>query len=83
MKNKSPNQYQKMWRTLVRVTAKNSEGVYLSVPAVSASLETFCPRKAIPPFIFEGMKEDKRCHVGCNIGAENMADLCFDNWENE
>ena len=75
---------QRMWRTLVRVTARFPDGVVLMIPGLrEGNCECFCPRKAIPPVIFEDMKENERYHVGCNRGAEDIADLCFDGWEDK
>ena len=80
----------RMWRTLVRVVKKidqhedmNQECVHLIIPARSVTEVIWCPRKAIPPAIFELMKVDSRYHVECNIGAHDSRDLCFDRWETE
>jgi hypothetical protein len=89
MKEDKINQYDRMWRTLVRVKRMsrnrlfNDEGVLLIIPARSASRSVFCPKQAIPPAIYKTMKKDGRYHVQCNIGAEDDIDLCFDGWESE
>lgn len=72
-----------MWRTLVRVQVRTLEGVFLIIPGVDVRNAVFCPKEAIPPAIFKRMKKDKRYHVGCNIGAGNVENLCFDGWEAE
>lgn len=74
---------QKMWRTLVRVHSVNIDGVCLIIPGWSTHVKVWCPSCAIPPAIFQNMKEGNRYHVGCNIGAEKREELCFDGWENE
>jgi len=75
---------QRMWRTLVRVIAKYPDGVVVMIPGYrEGNCNVFCPKKAIPPAIFESMEEDKRYHVGTNRGAESVADICFDGWENQ
>ena len=87
MKSTTIRPDQKMWRTLVRVDNKLAHGVGLFIPGLFGQFGTnftvFCPRKAIPPTIFETMKEGKRYHVGCNIGCQRVNDLCFDGWEAE
>jgi hypothetical protein len=80
-------QEHRMWRTLVRVDEINkegrTEGVYLIIPGWNVRKSVWCPIKAIPPAIWEGMRKGKRYHVGCNIGAKYDSQLCFDGWENE
>ena len=83
---KEINPTQKMWRTLVRVIykAKYRDGVVLMIPGFREGVSNvFCPRKAIPPAIYDTMEENKRYHVGCNRGAESVEDICFDGWENQ
>ncbi len=73
----------RMWRTLVRVQHMWPDGVGLIIPGFDVHLLVFCPRKAIPPVIYDDMETTKRYHVHCNIGAETGDDLCFDGWENK
>jgi hypothetical protein len=73
----------RMWRTLVRVHNRFSEGVMLIISGWNIDAPVWCPRKAIPPVIFQTMKTDKRYHVKCNIGAEEASNICFDSWEKE
>ena len=75
------DQYDRMWRTLVRVYYVDSIGVDLIIPGRSASRSVLCPYQAIPPAIFKTMEPGKRYHVECNIGAKDDDDLCFDKWE--
>jgi hypothetical protein len=77
------NPKNRMWRTLVRVTRSDQNGVGLIIPGWNVKKEVFCSYQAIPPDIFKDMKKDSRYHVGCNIGAEKAEDLCFDGWEKE
>ena len=73
---------QRMWRTLVVVDKVwKPDGVVLEIPAVLSLGTAFCPRKAIPPAIYDTMEVGKRYHVECNIGAERVSDICFDRWE--
>lgn len=77
----------RMWRTLVRIEQISSEkdGIYFVLPAFSPDKLVFCPRKAIPPYVFSKMLELKeiRYYVMCNIGAETEDKICFDCWEYE
>lgn len=72
-----------MWRTLVRVEVVTAHGVFLIIPGVDVHNSIFCPKEAIPPAIYKTMRKDKRYHVGYNIGAKDIEDLCFDGWEAE
>ena len=78
------NPEHKMWRTLVRVRrSQDGVGVELIIPGWDVKQYVFCPVQAIPPDIFKDMGAGNRYHVGCNIGAEKVEDLCFDRWEKE
>lgn len=72
---------EKMWRTLVRVVSLSFFGVTLVIPGWNCKKRVWVCYQAIPPLIFRKMKIGNRYHVGCNIGAKNKNDLCFDNWE--
>lgn len=77
------NPQDKMWRTLIRIYSKTGKYVWFIIPGWDTNQIVYCPSVAIPPAIFKGMEKDKRYHVGCNIGAKNQEDLCFDGWESE
>ena len=90
MNNKTTTPNKRMWRTLVRVNKKwdkeqstKDHCVYLIIPAFSPDELVWCPRKAIPPYIYDEMEEGKRYYVECNIGAEDSRDICFNKWEDE
>jgi len=71
----------KMWRTLIRIESVNKSGVYVIIPGWSVKTKVFIDKKNIPPVIFNAMTEGGRYHVQCNIGAECLEDLRFNNWE--
>jgi len=74
---------ERMWRTLVRVRNVCRNAVVLYIPGRGYGETAVCPKAAIPPVIFNSMKDGARYHVECNIGAKDWNDLCFDRWEPE
>jgi len=77
------NPTDRMWRTLVRVDSVRSDSIDAIIPGWNVRRKVFIWKQGIPPYIFKRLKEGDRLHVTCNIGAEDVEDLCFDGWEEE
>lgn len=72
----------KLWRTLIQVDdVSENSNFFIIIPSWNPQETISINKSELPPEISSIIKPDMRLHARANIGADNVNDLFFTDWE--